>query len=65
MFDLDRLAAFDRGLVSLAPLPPRSDAALEARRPPHVPELPAMRCTMTARLGVEPLCPFARTGVPV
>jgi hypothetical protein len=55
MFDLDRLAAFDRGLAAL----PAAVRAAPVPAPEPVP--PVMRCTMSERLGVEPLCPFART----
>ncbi|MCX7645579.1 MAG: hypothetical protein N2Z62_09840 [Rhodobacteraceae bacterium] len=56
MFDLDRLAAFDRGLAAL-PTRARAAPPLAAAAEPAA---PVMRCTMTERLGVEPLCPFAR-----
>lgn len=59
MFDLDRLAAFDRGLSSLA-RPGADPACGTAGRREAAPEGPALRCTMIDRLGVEPLCPFAR-----
>lgn len=67
MFDLDRLAAFDRGLSSLPPAV--VGAGREAGQPgcaaavlAHAAEedAPALRCTMIDRLGVEPMCPFAR-----
>ena len=59
MFDLDRLAAFDRGLSRLAPPAPRPTGD-PAGCHETVAEGIGLRCTMVARLGVEPLCPFAR-----
>jgi hypothetical protein len=58
MFDLDRLAAFDRGLAAL-PAGARA-AAVAAHAAAPEPAQPVIRCTMSERLGVEPLCPFAR-----
>ncbi len=67
MFDLDRLAAFDRGLASLPHTAPHVPRGLDGQRrrvgaPDHVRSggEAVARCTMVASLGVEPLCPFAR-----
>ena len=59
MFDLDSLAAFDRGLSRLAPPVPGPSRDL-AGCPETVADGIRLRCTMVDRLGVEPLCPFAR-----
>ncbi|MCU0911924.1 MAG: hypothetical protein MUE98_11450 [Rhodobacteraceae bacterium] len=59
MFDLDRLADFDRGLSRLAP-PASGPARDRAGCPETVSDGIRLRCTMVDRLGVEPLCPFAR-----
>lgn len=59
MFDLDRLAAFDRvesRRTPPAPQPAPGSGACSARSERE----PVLRCAMIDRLGVEPLCPFAR-----
>ena len=71
MFDLDCLAAFDRGHAHL----PQAvsgltrdldDQGVTGEAPGHARGGEARgvtRCTKASTLGVEPLCPFARTEV--
>ena len=54
MFDLDRLAEFDRALATL----PQSEMPVARKRPAR-PE--RLSCGMMESIGAQPLCPFART----
>ncbi len=57
MFDLDRLAEFDRALATL----PQSEMPVARKRPARPARPERLSCGMMESIGAQPLCPFVRT----